>query len=313
MEIFGIRLVGLTAQTGWKLLLSLGLVVTIILLRLLLRWLVNSVVRGDARFRLRFWLHQAISLLCAASILILLVSIWFDDPARLTTAAGLVTAGLAFALQRVITAIAGYFVILRGKNFTVGDRIVMGGVRGDVVALGFIQTTIMEMGQPPPVENAEPAMWVHSRQFTGRIVTVNNGQIFIEPIFNYTRDFPYIWEELQVPISYQGNRKRAEEILLDSTRRHALTLEKLGNGAAKHLEDKFHVQPIDIDPKVYYRLTDNWIELSIRFLFHSHDVRLVKDTISREVLAAFESAGIGIASSTFEITGVPPLQIKRSR
>jgi small-conductance mechanosensitive channel len=86
-----------------------------------------------------------------------LVSIWFDDPARLATALGLVTAGLAFALQRVVTAVAGYIVILRGKTFSVGDRIVMGGVRGDVIALTFTQTTIMEMGQPPPVQNAEPA------------------------------------------------------------------------------------------------------------------------------------------------------------
>ncbi len=44
---------------------------------------------------------------------------------------------------------AGYMVILRGKTFNVGDRIVMGGVRGDMIALDFMQTTIMEMGQPP--------------------------------------------------------------------------------------------------------------------------------------------------------------------
>jgi small-conductance mechanosensitive channel len=59
-----------------------------------------------------------------------LVSIWFDDPTRLTTALGLVTAGLAFALQRVVTAVAGYLIILRGKTFNIGDRISMGGVRG---------------------------------------------------------------------------------------------------------------------------------------------------------------------------------------
>ncbi|MFO1431682.1 MAG: mechanosensitive ion channel [Candidatus Competibacteraceae bacterium] len=67
---------------------------------------------------------------------------------RLATALGLVTAGLAFALQRVITVLAGYFVILRSRTFNVGDRIRMGGVRGDVIALSFMQTTIMEMGQP---------------------------------------------------------------------------------------------------------------------------------------------------------------------
>ncbi len=141
-----------------------------------------------------------------------LISIWFDDPKRLATALGLVSAGIAFALQKVITALAGYFVILRGNTFTVGDRIMMGGVRGDVIALGFIQTTIMEMGQPPPVQTDEPAMWVQSRQFTGRIVTVSNSQIFDEPVYNYTRDFSYIWEEIHVPITYKADRHAAEKI-----------------------------------------------------------------------------------------------------
>ena len=65
-----------------------------------------------------------------------IVSIWFDDPKRLTAAAGLLTVGLAFALQKVVTAMAGYFVILRGNTFPGRDRITMGGVRGDVAALG---------------------------------------------------------------------------------------------------------------------------------------------------------------------------------
>ena len=73
-----------------------------------------------------------------------LLSIWFDNPNNLAMGLGLASAGLAFALQKVITSLAGYVVILRGKTFNVGDRITMGGVRGDVIALGFIQTTIME-------------------------------------------------------------------------------------------------------------------------------------------------------------------------
>ncbi|HEX2638198.1 MAG TPA: mechanosensitive ion channel domain-containing protein [Gemmatimonadales bacterium] len=142
------------------------------------------------------------------------MAIWFDDPRRLTTAAGLVTAGLVIALQRVVAAFAAYFVILRGRLFRVGDRLVMGGVRGDVIALGFIRTTIMEMGEPPPVQSAEPAVWVEARQYTGRIVTVTNDRIFSEAVYNYTRDFPYLWEELRVPVPYTADRAAAERILL---------------------------------------------------------------------------------------------------
>lgn len=141
--------------------------------------------------RALFWARQGVRLAIALLFLFVVVSIWFDDPMRLATALGLVTAGLAFALQKLITAVAGYFVILRGQTFNVGDRITMGGVRGDVIALSFTQTTIMEMGQPPAVQNADPAMWVRSRQYTGRVVTVSNARVFDEPVFNYTREFPY--------------------------------------------------------------------------------------------------------------------------
>lgn len=45
----------------------------------------------------------------------------------------------------------------------------------------------------------DPAVWVNSRQYTGRLVTVTNGAIFNEPVYNYTRDFPYLWEEIVLP------------------------------------------------------------------------------------------------------------------
>src|SRR5438270_6211174 len=128
---------------------------------------------------------------------------------------GLFSAGLAFALQKVVTSVAAYFVLLRGKTFNVGERIKMGGVRGDVINLGFIQTTIMEMGEPPAVQSEDPGMWVAARQYTGRIVTVTNDKIFDTPVYNYSRDFPFIWEELHVGISYNADRNRAEQILLD--------------------------------------------------------------------------------------------------
>lgn len=219
------------------------------------------------------------------------ISIWFDDPSRLTTAAGIATAGLAFALQKVITSVAGYIVILRGNNFTIGDRIVMGGVRGDVIALGFMQTKIMEMGEPPAVQAADPAMWVKSRQFTGRIVSVSNSRIFDEPIYNYTRDFPFIWEEISVPVSYRDDRAAAERILLDVA----------------------HVHVRDLEPRVFWRLTDNWLELTVRFVVKDRGVRDVKDAMSRDIIAAFDQAKIGIASSTYDIVGMPPLVIERKR
>jgi small-conductance mechanosensitive channel len=215
LELFGVKLVGINAENGKKLLFTLVLVAMVMGVNRLLRRVVRGATkRGE---RTAFSARQGIGLISALLILIGIMSIWFDDPTRLTTAMGLVTARLAFALQRVVTALAGYVLILRGKTFNVGDRIAMGGVRGDVVALGFLQTTIMEMGQPPPVQNADPAMWVRARQYTGRLVSMSNAQVFDD----------------------------------------------------------------------------------------------LKDAMTRDVLAGLDALGIGIASATFEVVGLPTVEIRR--
>ncbi|HUP08246.1 MAG TPA: mechanosensitive ion channel domain-containing protein [Caldimonas sp.] len=316
MHFFGIRLLGFDEVTGHKLLLTIGLVLAAGLATFVLRRAIGDVpaalqpvTRGD---RARFWVRQACNLAVAVIVLLGLASIWFDNPANLTAAAGLLTAGLAFALQKVVTALAGYFVILRGKTFTVGDRITMGGVRGDVVALGFFQTTILEMGEPPAVQSTEPAMWVESRQFTGRIVTVANSRVFDEPVYNYTREFPFIWEEMRLPIAYGDDREHAERILLDAAREHAVDPGSLDARLVERLEKRYGIGTREMAPRVYWRLTDNWVELTVRFLAHDHGIRHMKDRMAREVITKLDATGIGIASTTFAITGLPTVKIARA-
>jgi small-conductance mechanosensitive channel len=310
LDFSGIRLVGINAENGQKLLLTLVIIAVVIILRKALIALSSMVLRGTRNEKTRFWTRQAVSLFTTIALILSLLSIWFDDPTRLATALGLVTAGLAFALQQVVTAIAGYFVILRGSNFSVGDRITMGGVRGDVVALGFIQTTIMEMGQPPAVQNSEPPMWVRSRQYTGRVVTVSNARIFDEPVYNYTRDFPYLWEEITLPISYTDDRKRAEEILLETAKRHTVEISEMSQESLDAMRQRYFVQSTSMEPKVYWRITDNCLELTVRFVVHERGIRDLKDAASRDILAALDEAGIGIASATYDIVGFPTLRVR---
>ena len=310
LEIFNVRMVGVTAENGQKLLLTILFIVTVYVIQRFSQWLTRVFLRKRSNIQVAFWSRQGIRLVSSVILILGMVSIWFDDPTRLTTAVGLVTAGLAFALQKVVTAIAGYFVILRGKTFNVGDRITMGGVRGDVLALGFIQTTIMEMGQPPPVQAAEPAVWVRSRQYTGRIVTVTNDKIFNEPVYNYTRDFPFLWEEIVLPITYTADRLRVERILLDVVTARTVKTADMGEEALAEMERRYVVKRADMSPRVYFRITDNWLELTIRFIVEDHGVREIKDEISREVLNRLDAAGIGIASATYDIVGMPPLRIE---
>src|SRR3954453_5878823 len=174
LQIFGIRLVGLNSENARKLLLSVVFFSAIWLLSQILRLASGALVRDRAGKRIQFWTRQGIQLATAFLQTVGVLSIWFDDPVRLTTFLGLLSAGIAFALQKVITALAGYFVLLRGKTFNVGERIKMGGVRGDVM----------------------------------------------NPVYNYSRDFPSIWEELRVGGSYNADKARAEQILIEAAHRH---------------------------------------------------------------------------------------------
>lgn len=120
----------------------------------------------------------------------------------------------------------------------------MGGVRGDVIKLGFIKTTIMEMGQPHAVQHADPAQWVKGRQYTGRVVTVTNDKVFDEAIYNYTRDFPYLWEEMTLPIAYRDDRHRVEQILLAAARRYTVAVEDRPVEALDAMQRKYFVRDV---------------------------------------------------------------------
>ena len=106
VEIFGIKLAGVNAENERKLLFTLAFIVLVMLLSRLLRWLTRAIFhrRNES---VAFWSRQAVHLLAAIVLIIGIISIWFDNPARIATVLGLVTAGLAFALQRVVTAVAG--------------------------------------------------------------------------------------------------------------------------------------------------------------------------------------------------------------
>ena len=77
------------------------------------------------------------------------------------------------------------------------------------------------------------------------------------------------------------------------------------------MERRYFVSLGELEPKVYYRLTDNWLELTVRFITKDRGGRDLKDMMSRDILQAFDEAGIGIASATFEIVGLPPLRLQR--
>jgi small-conductance mechanosensitive channel len=301
---------------GARILLTIAVLVGALGVRFVVGWILRLAAGGGWQrsegARPRFWIRQGTSLAILLAVVVALISIWVADAGRFASIAGLITAGLAVALQRVITSFAAYLIVLRGRVYTVGDRITMGGVRGDVVRVGFMQTAVMEMGAPPPNQNENRETWISARQYTGRIVSLTNDKIFDNPVFNYTREFPYMWDEMMIPIKYGADYLRAEKILLDIGRRHTAEYVEKAQPALERLREQYVLAlEIALEPTVYVRLTDNWIELTLRFTAPVHGVRAIKDAMSRDLLVALEDAKLEIASATYEIVGVPPIRVEQ--
>jgi small-conductance mechanosensitive channel len=131
-------------------------------------------------------------------------------------------------------------------------------------------------------------------------------------VYNFTREFPFIWEELRIGIAFDADHARAERILLDAAIDATREYTDTAGAARRHIQDRYGVELDEEQPRVYWRLTDNWLELTVRMVVPEHGIRDVKDRLARHILPALKDAGIGIASTTFEVVGLPPLRLERA-
>jgi small-conductance mechanosensitive channel len=308
MEFFGVRILGLNPESLRKVVLSLGVLAVVLGVRALLTVVVGL---GTGVSRRSIWARKYIRLGFGGLGALLLLSIWFDNPSRLATFLGLLAGGLAFASQNAVLSVAGYFVIVFGKAFNLGDRIQLGDVRGDVLDIGLLKTTVMEMGVPQLL-NPDPHHWVGARQYTGRVVTITNSEVFKQPTYNYTQNFNFLWEELRLPLRYDTDLRHAEAIVLAAVREATAGIIEEGHRELANMRERYLIHAGELEPRTYLRLTDNWMELSARFLVKTYGVREVKDRISRHILERFQEAGIELASATVELVRLPALEVRVS-
>jgi small-conductance mechanosensitive channel len=226
----------------------------------------------------------------------LLVGIWIQRLGDLSVALGILAAGLAFALQEVIGSIAGWITIISGKPFTIGDRVETGGIRGDVVDIGMLRTTLMEIGN-----------WLNGDHNTGRIVTVSNAFLFKEPLYNYSVHLRFVWDEITVPITYESNWKRAIEIMANAVLASPVYQELLPKAEKQRREvrRKLAVGTTPLEPRTYVKLTDNWIELGLVYPVDTDVRRSFRSEVSQQIMTEFKAEHIVIASQTVAIVEFP--------
>lgn len=243
----------------------------------------------------RYHARKAIRYATFFVALVVVAIVWRAFAGRAGIVLGLAAAGLAFAMQEVVGAIAGWFNIVSGRIFRVGDRIRIAGVQGDVIDITPLRTKLLEIGSANDDET-----WVQGRQFTGRVVSVSNKATFTEPVYNYSAAFEYIWEELTLPISHRSEWELAERILREEVAE--VSRSQAAREAIEAMARRYPLPRTELEPRVYVRATDNWMELSARFVVPVRTARSVKDELTRRAMRRLDEAGIELASATQEVT-----------
>jgi small-conductance mechanosensitive channel len=251
--------------------------------------------RGRDEFAAFYYRHLARYAAVLGGIVALIV-VWRSAIGHLALFGGLLVAGLAFALQEVIGSIAGWFNIVSGGIYRVGDRVEIAGVKGDVIDITLLRTKVLEMGSSLP----EEPTWVGGRQSTGRIVSISNKATFEQPTYNYSSFFEFVWEEVRIPVPYRADWRAAERIMVEEAERVSAT--EGAREAIRIMRERFPMPQHELDPKVYVTLTDNWIELAARFVIPVRQSRTIHDRLARAIRDRFDEAGIEIASSTMDVT-----------
>jgi small-conductance mechanosensitive channel len=276
-----------------------GVVVIRLLAALLTRWAGRFVKDSQARYRIR-----KVSALISYLVIILFLAVVFRERlGGLAIALGVAGVGIAFALQEVITSIAGWAAINFANFYKTGDRIQLGGIKGDVIDIGILRTTLMELGE-----------WVKSDLYTGRIVRIANSFVFKEPVFNYSVDFPFLWDEITVPVTYASEHRLAREILEKIIHTVIEEYSAYAKQAWKDIVKKYMVEEAMIDPVVTLVCTDNWIEFTVRYITDFKLRRSTKNRLFSLILEEFEKTGgrVKIASTTLQLVDPPPLTVKLS-
>jgi small-conductance mechanosensitive channel len=272
-----------------------------VLIAILVVYVFTSIIRRiipryidetEKRYRAR----KMINFLGYALTVLAILVVYSNQLTGFTVFLGVAGAGIAFALQEVIASVAGYIAINFTTFFKVGDRVLLGGIKGDVIDIGVLRTSLMEIGD-----------WVDGDLYNGRIVLVANSFIFKEPVFNYSGDFPFLWDEIKVPIKTEGDFEYARAQFL------AILNEvqgKYAEEAKKHwgkMTEKLMIEKAKVEPMVQMVFDENWITFTLRYVVDYKARRSTRDLISTKVLTAIrESEGkIQVASAAIEVTAFP--------
>lgn len=241
----------------------------------ILRLIVSRIEEPDLRFRLR----KIVTYVTVILGLLLVARSWSDGISQLGAFVGLVTAGLAIALNKPLTNLAGWLFILWRRPFRLGDRVQVGAHAGDITDIRLFQFSILEIGN-----------WVDADQYTGRVIHIPNSVVFDTPQANYGTALGLIWNELPVMVTFESDWGAAKLLLAEIVERHDARREAPRSDAAM-------TAPPGGGPHAVARLTgpatvvtsvaDSGVVLTMRYLCRADRRRSTAEQVWEDVLTVF--------------------------
>ncbi len=227
----------------------------------------------DLRRRYQFLLLRRIVLWCAIAITVAFALA--SEIGSIATFAGLITAGIAVALQNVIMAIAGYFFLIGKYGVRVGDRVQISGVTGDVIDIGLVRLHLMELGGTG-IE----------RQPTGRVVVFSNAVVF-QPTASFFKQIPgtnFVWHEVSLTLAPESDYSLAEHRVLGAVEKVYADYREQIEEQYREMERSLNVTSAPPKPRSQLRVTQSGLEVVVRYPVVLEIAMEIDDRITRELL-----------------------------
>lgn len=225
-----------------------------------------------------------------------IASFMFDDLSMVAATMGIVSAALVIALQDVCTSAFGWFVIMMGSKFGIGDRLELEETKGDVIDIQLLRTTLLEVNG-----------WLGVDEPTGRVILVPNNFIFTQKIFNYSHGHPYIWGKIEVTVGFSCAEAAAavfQRVLQEETKDEFAAARQ----AALRMQRRYGVEDAVYEPRVTSRISGNDVAFSLFFVAHFRRAAELRDRIDHRLIEELtRRPDIQLAVTSLQVSsGDPP-------
>jgi small-conductance mechanosensitive channel len=261
----------------------------------------ETVARKIKEEKTRYSFRKTVSILYFVLLLVVILRIWIEHTETLLVSYGLIAAGIAITLQDFFKNLVGGLIIFVTGIYRVGDRIEISGKIGDVIDIGILYTTLLELKE-----------WVAGDQSTGRLTIMPNGVVLSGMVDNYTKDNNFIWDEIEIPLTYDSDWNEAIMIIHRIVGKETKAMAERAEDEILQLKEKYYLTIKAVEPEIYVTLTDNWITFHIRYITDVRQRRGVRSSLSKMILSEIlASEKVKIASATVDIVGFPELRMKQ--